>query len=174
MTLKTFLQGYWFQRIVLFVWLASSAIVFFSQKSIDAIVHGTLYSYGLQFSTAWAQPYWTYANTLYYSQYACIALSTVALAFSFLNKNDGNKQTPKIEENEEKIVSVHEEPNGRSIVISCASCKKAVSKPLVMLDFGSGKAKLVNVCPYCNAILGSAEQQNDHETIVDPGKEVLH
>jgi uncharacterized Zn-finger protein len=98
----------------------------------------------------------------------------VALVFGFLKKNDGDTHAPKIEERVDKNVPMREETNGRGIVISCSSCKKVVSKPLVMLDFNSGKAKLVNVCPYCNAILGNAEQQNDHETIVDLGKEVVH
>jgi uncharacterized protein with PIN domain len=41
-----------------------------------------------------------------------------------------------------------------------------------MLDFSGGKAKLVNVCPYCNTVLEKAEKQNDAETIVNPQKEV--
>jgi hypothetical protein len=32
------------------------ALIFWLQ--IDQIVNGTLYHYGLQFSDAWAQPYW--------------------------------------------------------------------------------------------------------------------
>jgi uncharacterized Zn-finger protein len=44
------------------------------------------------------------------------------------------------------------------MLISCPKCKKVFSKPLVMLDFSSGKTRLVNVCPYCNHVLGSAEE----------------
>jgi len=29
-----------------------------------------------------------------------------------------------------------------------------------MLDFSGGKTKLVNVCPYCNNILGCAEEED--------------
>jgi len=41
----------------------------------------------------------------------------------------------------------------------CPSCKKSVGQPLVMLDFEGGKSKLVNVCPYCNQVLGDTEQK---------------
>lgn len=41
---------------------------------------------------------------------------------------------------------------------ACPSCKKTFSQPLVMLDFEGGKSKLVNVCPYCNQVLGDTEQ----------------
>jgi uncharacterized Zn-finger protein len=185
MTLKSFLQGHWFQRIVLLVWLVSSALVMFSQRSIDAIVHGTLYSYGLQFSTIWAQPYWTYARILYASQFVSIGLSLVALGFGFLKKDNGDKQAPKLEQNANKqapkceqnadaSVSRPEKITGDSIVISCPACKRAFSKPLVMLDFSGGKAKLVNVCPYCNGVLGKAEEQDDTGMIADHDKKLVH
>jgi uncharacterized Zn-finger protein len=174
MTVKGFLRGSWFQRIVLLAWIVCSGLVFFSQKNIDGIVNGTLYNYGLQFSEAWHQPYWTYANVLYYSQYACIALSGVALASGFLKTEEGRKESPKIREEAARNAFAREEANGRGIVISCSSCKKNFSKPLVMLDFSEGKAKLVNVCPYCTAVLGSAEKQSDQDIIVDPGEKVIH
>jgi uncharacterized Zn-finger protein len=40
-----------------------------------------------------------------------------------------------------------------SIIISCPTCGKTFSRPLVMLDFGGGKTRLVDVCPYCKHIL---------------------
>jgi uncharacterized Zn-finger protein len=174
MTLKTFLQGSSFQRLVLLAWIGSSAVVIISQKGIDAIVHGTLYGYGLQFSTAWAQPYWNYADALYYTQYFCLSLSMVALFFSFLKKSDGKEQVPKTPVKALEPAHARQETNGRGIVISCSACHKVVSKPLVMLDFSGGKARLVNVCPYCNAILATAEEKKPPETIVDPGEKVTH
>lgn len=173
MTLKTFLQGPLFQKIVLLVWLASSGLVMFSQKNVDSIVHVTLYSYGLQFSNNWAQPYWMYARLLYASQFVSIALTVVTLTSGLLKKDDGTKRTSKRKEICDEGVAAREETNGRTMVISCSSCKRVFSKPLVMLDFSGGKAKLINVCPYCNTVLGKAEKQNDTETIVDPGKEVV-
>ena len=174
---KSFLQGPWFQRIVLLVWLVSSALVMFSQKTIDAIVNGKavgqLYHYGLQPNLAWQIPYWTYARLLYATQFVCIALTAVALATGFLKKGGGEKSVPKSEQKIDKKAAAREETNGRNILISCPSCKRVFSKPLVMLDFPGGKAKLVNVCPYCNTVLGNVDQQDEPQVIVDPGKEVV-
>jgi outer membrane biosynthesis protein TonB len=44
---------------------------------------------------------------------------------------------------------------------TCPTCKKTFTQPLVMLDFENGKSKLVNVCPYCNQVLGDADQKNE-------------
>lgn len=58
---------------------------------------------------------------------------------------------------------------GNSMLISCPMCKKTFGKPMVMLDFSSGKAKLVNTCPYCNKILGEtdeSEEKKEFETRV--------
>jgi uncharacterized Zn-finger protein len=172
MTLKTFLQGSWFQRTVLIVWLVSSGLVMFSQKNVDSIVNVTLYQYKLQFSDNWAQPYWFYARMLYATQFVSIGLTLVALASGFLKKENGAKQTPKPKLASKKAVSAREETNGRDIVISCSQCKRVFSKPLVMLDFSGGKAKLINVCPYCNTVVDKAQEQNDTKTIVNPEKEV--
>jgi uncharacterized Zn-finger protein len=174
MNVKGFLRSSWFQRIVLIAWIVSSGLVFFSQKTIDGIVNGTLYTYGLHFDEAWHGPYWTFANMLYYSQYVCICLSGVALGSGFLKKGEVQKESPKIREEAARNAFAREETNGRGIVISCSSCKKNFSKPLVMLDFSEGKAKLVNVCPYCNTVLGSAEKQSDQDIVVDPGEKVTH
>jgi uncharacterized Zn-finger protein len=149
----------------------------FSQRTIDTIVNKTLYDYGLQFSNKWATPYWTYARLIYATQFVSIALSAVALASAFLKKDNSDKHAPKPEEKVDKKVAKkiakQIETNGRNILISCPSCKKVFSKPLVMLDFPGGKAKLVNVCPYCNTVLDKSIEQNDIETIVDPDKEIV-
>jgi uncharacterized Zn-finger protein len=173
MTVKTFLRGSLFQRIVILVWLVSSGLVIFSQKNVDSIVNVTLYHYGLQFSDNWAQPYWFYARMLYVTQFASIALSLVALGSGFLKKENVDKQTSKHKETIKKTAATREETNGRDIVISCSSCKRVFSKPLVMLDFSGGKAKLINVCPYCNTVVDKAQEQNDAETVVNPEKKVV-
>jgi DNA-directed RNA polymerase subunit RPC12/RpoP len=52
------------------------------------------------------------------------------------------------------------------MVITCPKCKKVFGRPLNMLDFSKGTAKLVNVCPYCNYILGSAAEEDSESTRV--------
>jgi uncharacterized protein with PIN domain len=34
-----------------------------------------------------------------------------------------------------------------------------------MLDFGGGKTKLVNVCPYCNHVLEGMEEEAEKEDV---------
>jgi uncharacterized Zn-finger protein len=145
----------------------------FSQRNVDLIVNVALYHYGLVFSNDWAQPYWFYARMLYVTQFVSIALSLVALGSGFLKKEGGDKPASKLKGTVKKTVAAREETNGRDIVISCSSCKRVFSKPLVMLDFSSGKAKLVNVCPYCNTVVDKAQEQSDVETVVNPEKKVV-
>ena len=65
------------------------------------------------------------------------------------HENSINKEIQtKVTEPEEKV---------HSKIMSCPKCCKTFSKPLCMLDFGNGKTILVNLCPYCNYVLGSVE-----------------
>ena len=166
MNLKTFLQSPWFQRIVLVVWLVSSALVMFSQRTIDGIVNKTLYSYGLQFNSKWYSPYWTYAHLLYGAQFVAIGFTVVALASSFLKKSTDDKQAPKIEKTEKNNIQKEE-------TICCPSCKKVFSKPLVTLDFSGEKPKLITICPYCDTVLSKPTEQKDFETIINQENEII-
>lgn len=56
---------------------------------------------------------------------------------------------------------------GNELLISCPNCSKMFNRPLVMLDFSSGKACLVNICPYCNHNLGEALEQRKKESVTD-------
>jgi len=47
------------------------------------------------------------------------------------------------------------------VIISCPECKRTFHRPLVMLDFSGAKPGLVNVCPYCNQVLGSSQAEMD-------------
>lgn len=47
------------------------------------------------------------------------------------------------------------------MIISCSKCKKTFHRPLVMLDFSGAKPGLVNVCPYCNQVLGCSKAETD-------------
>jgi uncharacterized Zn-finger protein len=62
---------------------------------------------------------------------------------------------------------------GGDMIISCPKCKKMFRRPLVMLDFGGSKPRLVNVCPYCNQILGSSEPEKDVYCSIDVKNEMV-
>lgn len=50
---------------------------------LDQIVHGTLYSYGLQFSYDWANPYWTLLRIIQILLTIAIVGAVVDIVFSF-------------------------------------------------------------------------------------------
>ena len=56
----------------------------------------------------------------------------------------------------EAAVEKHEATTDNALIISCPSCGKFFSRPLIMLDFSGGKTRLVNICPFCNHVLGEA------------------
>lgn len=173
----------WITRIVLAASAISAVAVMFLITKIDAIVHGQLYNFGLQFDSSWANPYYSYTHLMYVGLGVPIALSALAIAVSFVKKSDNAPEIdvaqPSVSKQEAKTQpkpqpAVCEEPktkekekenkNGANgMVISCPSCKKVFSRPLVMLNFEGGKTRLMNVCPYCNHVLGSAENEKTQE-----------
>jgi uncharacterized Zn-finger protein len=159
-------------QIVLALWLISAVSMILLLNNIDSIVHGDLYNYGLQMSTEWANPYWTYLRLSYVLLGVPMALSLLAIAAGFrrtrervtasVTKPPQWQKKPKrvvyqTPTQKEEIRSSDKSREDGSMVISCPACKKVFSRPLVMLNFEGGKTKLVNVCPYCNRVLGSAE-----------------
>jgi uncharacterized Zn-finger protein len=79
-------------------------------------------------------------------------------------------------EKEPQVVAkseVESENQTGDMIISCPKCKKMFRRPLVMLDFGGSKPRLVNVCPYCNQILGSSEPEKDVYCSIDVKEEMV-
>jgi hypothetical protein len=190
------LKSQWPNRIVLIFWIVGGVTAWFLLTRVDLIVNGTLYSYGLQFSHNWLDPYWTYNRVLNALLLVSVGLSALALALDFARSKklvagstaEVSVKTPEVQVEEAKskedvelVVDAGEaieeplveevkarevlveEPkvkNGsNALIISCPSCKRVFSRPLVMLDFSAGKTRLVNVCPYCNHVLGEAEAE---------------
>jgi uncharacterized Zn-finger protein len=159
-------------QVVLVLWFISAVVMIFLLDNIDSIIHGDLYNYGLQMSTEWANPYWTYLRLIYVMLGVPMVVSLLAIVAGFwmtrervaasVTKQPQWQQKPKrvvceTPKLKEEIRSSDETREDGSMVISCPTCKKVFSRPLVMLNFEGGKTKLVNVCPYCNRVLGSAE-----------------
>jgi uncharacterized Zn-finger protein len=59
------------------------------------------------------------------------------------------------------VVPLESENQIGDMIISCPKCKKTFRRPLIMLDFGGVKPRLVNVCPYCNQVLGNSKAEED-------------
>ena len=183
-----------FYRIVLATWIISAVVMIFLLNNIDSIVHGDLYNYGLQMSTEWANPYWTYLRLNYVLLGIPIALSVFAIAIGSIGKNDRVAKSvakPQPQPKPQQVVcqAPKQREDSRSsndgtvlkedgtMVISCPNCKKVFSRPLVMLNFEGGKTRLVNVCPYCNHLLGNAENEETAKSdfqIADTDKKLAH
>jgi len=168
--IKDLLDNFYFLRVVLVLWLASSAFVLFLLSRIDWIVHHDLYGFGLQFSIAWANPYWVSLRLIY----VCLAVPSVFSAFvlglDFWRWFRSDRHVSKRKRRSEVQPS-----KNNQMLVSCPRCKKVFAKPLVMLDFSGGKPRLVNICPHCNAVLASAEADGESlETVpaVDLNKKV--
>lgn len=159
-----------FARVTLILWLVSSAFIIVSMGNIDNIVHGDLYNYGLQFSLVWASSYWFSARLIYIFLAVPMVFSFVALVSGLLNRGNGRVRVNLREIRKENEKAQAAKTN--SVLMKCPNCKRLFGKPLTMLNFSSGKTRLVNVCPYCNNILGEADEQSqDNIHIEDPTKQ---
>lgn len=158
------LREEWFAKAVLIIWLVSAIFIVFLLLNIDWIVHHQLYEFGLKFSLDWALGYWAALRAICVFLIVPIFLSVSHLVFEawrFLKERRGNVAKVKPVEPAKPIKPINRgvkvvEPN--HMLISCPKCKRVFGKPLVMLDFSGGKTRLVNVCPYCNHVLGCAEE----------------
>lgn len=150
--MKGLLETSWFTKVTLVLWLVSVFFVLFLLGRIDYVINHDLYGFGLQFSFVWADPYWAVLRLIYVCLAVPSVFSAVALGLDFWGRiHDVKRVSGGVGKPAGgKVQSL----KGNSMLISCPSCRRTFGKPLVMLDFSSGKAKLVSVCPYCNAKLG--------------------
>jgi DNA-directed RNA polymerase subunit RPC12/RpoP/uncharacterized membrane protein len=161
-----------FARITLILWLVSSAFIIILLGKIDNIVNGDLYNYGLQFSLVWASPYWVFARLIYVLLAIPMIFSFVALASGLLNRGNNNGRVRITRREVKKENENVQAAKNNSVLMTCPKCGKLFGRPLTMLNFSSGKTRLVNVCPYCNHILGDAEEgSHDNIHIADPTKQ---
>jgi uncharacterized Zn-finger protein len=159
--------------------------LFVKLTRFDTLIHSQLYNYGLQFDHAWADSYYFYMQLMYIALGVPIALSLVSIAAGFKRKTN---KTPEPAHKTEPMLAqprpqpaVHQERkvevgNNRTD-ITCPACEKVFSRPLVMLNFESGKNRLVNICPYCSYVLGNAENEKSPKSdfqIADSDKKLTH
>jgi uncharacterized Zn-finger protein len=171
--------------VVLAVWIASAAFGIYLLTRFDTLIHSQLYNFGLQFDHAWADSYYFYTQLMYIALGVPMALSLFSIAIGFKRKTGKTPAAPKLKPKltqpqlqpavrQERKVEVKE---NSGTGISCPSCKKVFSRPLVMLNFEDGKNRLVNVCPYCSHVLGNAENEQMPKSdfqIADSDKKLTH
>jgi len=187
--LKRMLSGKWFTRLVLISWIICAVSIFVIFKNMELIVHGQLYYYGLVFSPDWADAYRVLTWLIFLCLGLPMALSGLALFSSFLKVEQVPKRENVIPQRagpprgvtkveSRQIVKEAPKPveNGNCVGISCPQCKKVFGRALVMLDFRSGKNRMVSVCPYCNHILGYASEEkstNDSFRVETPDRKIM-
>jgi uncharacterized Zn-finger protein len=178
-----------FNRLViaiLLVWIASAALGIYLLTRFDALIHSQLYNFGLQFDHAWADTYYFYTQLMYIALCVPIALSVFSIAAGFKRQTHKTpepapKLKPKLTQPQPQP-AVHQEAEAKvkdrnDTGISCPNCKKVFIRPLVMLNFENGKNRLVNVCPYCSHVLGTAENKqnpNSDFQVADTDKKLTH
>jgi len=176
MGLTHMLNGKWVTRLVMISWIICAVLILVIFKNMELIVHGQLYSYGLVFSSDWADPFRIFTWLLFLCLGLPMALSGVALVSSFFKIEEVPKKEKLVPQRQEpprgvvkvespqivkKVLVKAENGNGNGNVsgISCPNCKRVFGRALVMLDFRAGKNRMVSVCPYCNTVLGYAGEE---------------
>jgi hypothetical protein len=190
MGLTRMLNGKWFTRLVMISWIICAVLILVIFKNMELIVHGQLYSYGLVFSSNWADPFRIFTWLLFLCLGLPMALSGVALVSSFFKVEEVPKKENLVPQRQEpprgvvkvespkiiKEVPVNSNGNSNVSGISCPSCKRVFARALVMLDFRGGKNRMVSVCPYCNTILGYAGEEcvsNESIHVAAPDEKVI-
>ena len=134
---------------------------------IDGVVNVSLYDFGLQFSDEWAIPYWMFLRLAIGLAGGIACINVFAIVYEILGRKivpTPKAVMPRLSsvptlKNETKVVKEKKllrQDDGVQIAalpMVCNKCGKVFTQPLCMFDFKSGKSRLVNVCPYCNAIL---------------------
>jgi uncharacterized Zn-finger protein len=178
MDLKRLSNNNWLYRAVLATWIASAIIVTLLLIRIDTIVNVDLYKHGLQFSHDWANPYWTYLRLNFIVLGVPAALSLFAVAVGFIPKSKIAAENVAEPQPKLQPVAIQEQKCGENSCnntalsgaskpsvadVSCTNCGKTFGRPVVMLDFSGGRSRLLDVCPYCNHVLGSTESGKPSE-----------
>jgi uncharacterized Zn-finger protein len=154
-----------------------AVVIFLLLFQLDGIVHGLLYEHGLIFDYDWAVPYWTFERLTMLFLVAMIGTNVCSMYLLFSSARThsvSNESAPILLEtelvesktNDEKTsISKERKPKEdleetgveiADLPMVCKTCSKVITQPLCMLDFKSGKPRLINVCPYCNAVIAEA------------------
>lgn len=162
-------------RLALGIGICSSLFAAFLLYQINGIVHGTLYSYGLQFSNSWALTYWGLERLLYACLFIPSLINGAVLVLDLLQSRN-EKALIVVKRVGERPSNGAASRTSRSSMkqgatIKCPNCKHTLNKYLNVLDSGSGKAFVVRVCPYCKHRLDQAEETGKDVRVLLPEKD---
>lgn len=123
---KTWEELWWVSYVVLAVWIVNGFLIIYLQSQIDSLINGQLYSYGLQFSKQWADPYWMSSRLMMVFLGVPMALSTAVFVTGFrkfrrkaktlMTKNKPEPVQDRVESVvEEKQPEVPKEPSPQAV-----------------------------------------------------------
>ena len=123
---------------------------------LDWIVHHKLYSYGLQFSYDWANPYWSTLR-LIFILLGLVSTSIVGMIYIYGREKIKTEMREKFIKEKLPNLKAVEEAKRPSIyhppLFTCNSCQRVFRQPLKMLDLRSAEIKTVELCPFCNEVI---------------------
>jgi len=100
------------------VMAACSLASIVSLFQVDALVHQTLYSYGLQFSNNWAVPYWDAIRTVFAMTWIVVIAAIGLQLYNATRKADKKASVPeKTETPEERRWSTYKLGDGSTIKV---------------------------------------------------------
>jgi DNA-directed RNA polymerase subunit RPC12/RpoP len=127
---------------------------------LDTIINVSFYHYGLQFNYEWAAPYWTFLRLALGLLASIIGLHLVTAIYIILSDRTPPAQSAQPHLRSPTKARPQKKANNRANGVTitamptvCSACGKTITQPLRMFDSSAGKRRLVNVCPYCNAVL---------------------
>ncbi len=89
-------------RVIPMVFLVCSLVILNAYSQIDNIVHGTLYQYGLQFSTAWATPYWNTGGVLMAMGWTIVITAVLFQVYLVVRKVPATSSITQVHEGKEE------------------------------------------------------------------------
>jgi hypothetical protein len=145
--------------VVFALWLFSSLSLLYLLKVIDSIVNNQLYNFGLQFDSAWANPYWNSLHLVYVLLAVPAVLSVFGLVASF-GKTDDQLVVKHVTKSHDQIVVKHvttrmappplQMPQKNATVINCKHCGSVIRNPEIKVSLRNGKSQSAYMCPFCH------------------------
>jgi len=141
--------------------VVSAGLAVYFLSSLDSLVHGTLYNYGLQFSYDWAGPYWSTFKMvqLLIGSTAVLSVFNFVLSFFVFNRTQAHvkaKKTGVVETIVKTETTVKAEPKTESTLE-----RKALPQPVVKETKQEPKSETVSTeenvgvlfrCNHCNRV----------------------
>jgi hypothetical protein len=166
-------------KVALGATIAVSILCMAFFAGIDSIVNGDLYKYSLRYSDAWYSSY----SMLIGASFVCLGIMAVVsasiLGLSLLKVPAKTAQPVVVSQTRaaqfaaQKIDLPHPVTSQRKVAKPqegghmCPACNRVFTKPLVMLDFVNGEAKMISTCPYCSAPVEVKEEEKKPEFTVE-------